>query len=178
MSQVHNVTHVPVHSPLSVLSTCVAKQTGDMVTAQRDGYDTSHLGTYDVKEAIYFVGLTDSDKGLLNGDNAYEIRFPADALPSSEVNAFWSMTLYSVPDYRVVDNPMKRYNLSSQSPLKKNADGSLSVWVGSTMPKGALASNWLPSPAGKGFALTLRMYVSKDDVLDGKWFPPAIKHVP
>jgi hypothetical protein len=31
------------------------------------------------------------------------------------VNAFWFMTLYSVLDYRVVDNSTKRYNLSSQS---------------------------------------------------------------
>jgi hypothetical protein len=150
---------------------------GDDMMA-RDIINYGGLWANEIKEAIYFVGLTDADKGLLSGDNAYEIRFPADALPSSEVNAFWSMTLYSVPDYRVVDNPMKRYNLGSQSPLKKNADGSLSIWVGSTRPKGALASNWLPSPTGKGFALTIRMYVSKDDVLDGNWFPPAIKHVP
>jgi Protein of unknown function (DUF1214) len=40
------------------------------------------------------------------------------------------------PDYRVVDNPMKRYNLSSQSPLKKNADGSLSIWLASSAPEG------------------------------------------
>jgi hypothetical protein len=31
MSQVHSVTYVPVHSLLSVLSTPVTKQTGDMV---------------------------------------------------------------------------------------------------------------------------------------------------
>jgi hypothetical protein len=143
----------------------------------RDIINYGGLWANEIKEAIYFVGLTDGEKGLLNGSNTYEIHFPADALPSSEVNAFWSMTLYSVPDYHVVENPMKRYNLSSESPLKKNADGSLSIWVSSAMPKEAISSNWLPSPAARGFALTLRMYVSKEDVLDGKWFPPTIQRL-
>jgi predicted metal-dependent hydrolase len=29
------------------------------------------------------------------------------------VNAFWSVMLHSVPDYRVAENQMKRYNPSS-----------------------------------------------------------------
>jgi hypothetical protein len=147
---------------------------GDDMMA-RDIINYGGLWANEIKEAIYFIGLTDSDQRLLSGDHAYEIRFPADALPGSVVNAFWSMTLYSVPDYRVVENPMKRYNLGSQSPLKKNADGSLSIWVGSTLPYGSIDSNWLPSPAGKGLSLNLRMYVSKDDVLDGSWFPPPLE---
>jgi hypothetical protein len=111
---------------------------------------------------------------LLNGSNRYEIRFPANALPDSEVLAFWSVSLYSVPDYRVVDNPLKRYNLNNISGLKKNTDGSMSIWLASTLPAGIPKTNWLPTPVGKGFALTMRMYVSKEDVLNGKWFPAAI----
>lgn len=81
------------------------------------------------------------------------------------------------PDYPEVDNPMKRYNLSSQSPLKKNADGSLSIWLASSAPEGIPTSNRLPAPAGKGLSLDLRMYVPKQDVRDGKWFPPPIERV-
>lgn len=149
---------------------------GDDMMA-RDIVDYGGLWANEITEAIYFVGLTDSDKQLLSGDSRYEIRFPADALPGSEVDAFWSVTLYSVPDYRVVDNPLKRYGLNNVSPLKKNSDGSLSIWLASSMPKGIPASNWLPTPAGKGFSLNLRMYVPKQDVRDGTWFPPAIGKV-
>ncbi|TDP00206.1 DUF1214 domain-containing protein [Flavobacterium sp. 245] len=130
-----------------------------------------------IEEAIYFVGLTDSKKELLSGDKVYEIKFPKDDIPDLLVNAFWSVTLYSVPDYRVVDNKLKRYNLNNVSGLKKNADGSLSIWLGSSLPKVAIPSNWLPTPAGKGFALTMRMYVSKKPVLDGKWFPAPIQEI-
>jgi hypothetical protein len=72
---------------------------------------------------------------------------------------------------------MKRYNLNNVSALKKNPDGSLSIWLGSTLPKGAIPSNWLPTPTGRGFALTMRMYVSKPNVLDGTWFPAPITPV-
>ena len=143
----------------------------------RDVINYGGLWGNESSEAIYLIGLTDKDKQPLSGDSKYEIRFPADALPGSEVDAFWSVTLYSVPDYRVVENPLKRYGLNNVSPLQKNPDGSLSIWLASSMPKGIPASNWLPTPAGKGFSLNLRMYVPKQDVRDGKWFPPAIERV-
>ena len=149
---------------------------GDDMMA-RDIVNYGGLWANEITEAIYFIGLTDNDKQPLSGDNKYEIRFPAHALPSSEVDAFWSVTLYSVPDYRVVENPLKRYGLNNVSPLKKNPDGSLSIWLAPSMPKGIPASNWLPTPAGKGFSLNLRTYVPKQDVRDGKWFPPPIEKV-
>jgi hypothetical protein len=141
----------------------------------RDIINYGGLWANRVEEAIYFVGLTDNNKQLLNGDKVYEIKFSKDQIPYLMVNAFWSVTLYSVPDYRVVNNKLKRYNLNNVSGLKKNPDGSLSIWLGSSLPKGAIESNWLPTPAGKGFALTMRMYVSKKEVLDGKWFPAPIE---
>ncbi len=91
------------------------------------------------------------------------------------VNAFWSVSLYSVPDYRVVSNPLKRYNVNNVGGLKKNDDGSMSIWLSPTQPKDVPQANWLPTPAGKGFALTFRMYVPKKEVQDGIWFPAAIE---
>ncbi|MDY0989373.1 DUF1214 domain-containing protein [Flavobacterium sp. CFBP9031] len=149
---------------------------GDDIMA-RDIINYGGLWANRVEEAIYFVGLTDSKKELLSGDKVYEIKFPKEDIPDLMVNAFWSVTLYSVPDYRVVDNKLKRYNLNNVSGLKKNADGSLSIWLGSSLPKGAIQSNWLPTPKGKGFALTMRMYVSKKPVLDGEWFPAPIEEI-
>jgi hypothetical protein len=50
----------------------------------------------------------------------------------------------------------------------------------SARPDDALApdSNWLPAPDGKGFSLTLRLYVPKEAVRKGQWFPQALKRVP
>jgi len=96
-------------------------------------------------------------------------------LPDAMVDAFWSVSLYSVPDYRVVVNPLKRYNLNNVSNLKKNSDGSMTIWLSPAMPKGIPQANWLPTPTGKGFALTFRMYAPKKNVQDGTWFPAAIE---
>ncbi|WP_436489501.1 DUF1214 domain-containing protein [Chitinophaga sp. ARDCPP14] len=152
----------------------VAGKFGNDIMA-RDIINYGGLWANVITEAIYFVGLTDSGKQLLHGDNVYEIRFPKGEWPDAAVNAFWSVTLYSVPDYHVVNNSLMRYSINNVSGLKPNPDGSKSIWLGSTKPPGSDDVNWLPTPAGKGFALTFRMYVSKPEVLDGKWFPAPIQ---
>ena len=154
----------------------VAGDFGDDMMA-RDIINYGGLWANAIPEALYFVGLTDSNKEPLSGNSVYEIRFGKDSLPDAMVNAFWSVTLYSVPDYRVVNNPLKRYNLNNVSDLKKNADSSLSIWLAPEIPKDIPASNWLPTQKGKGFALTCRMYVPKDVVQQGKWFPAPIRKV-
>ncbi len=126
-------------------------------------------------EALYFIGQTDSQKQPLNGSKTYEIRFAKEAKPEAQVNGFWSVSLYSVPDYRVVPNDLKRYNLNNVSDLKPNDDGSLSLWLAPALPASVPESNWLPTPEGKGFSLNMRMYVAKPDVLAGKWFPAPIE---
>jgi hypothetical protein len=146
---------------------------GDDMMA-RDIVNFGELWANETNEAIDFVGLSDSTKQPLTGDATYELRFPSDALPGTMVSAFWSLTLYGEPDHRIVDNALKRYNFSNMSPLKKNPDGSMSIWLSSSRPKGVFSSNWLPTPAGRGFSLVNRMYVAKPHVLDRTWFPPPI----
>ncbi|WP_271679747.1 DUF1214 domain-containing protein [Thermomonas mangrovi] len=130
------------------------------------------------EEVVYFVVTKDADGQPLNGDNAYVLKFAPDERPEAMVNAYWSIILVDVPDYRVVPNPMNRFNFNSYSGLKSAPDGSLSLLFADA-PNASLApeSNWLPAPKGKGFSLTLRMYVPKQAVLDGKWFPPALQRV-
>jgi hypothetical protein len=151
----------------------VAGNFGDDILA-RDIINYGGLWANRKEEAVYFIGLIDSNNQPLSGDKVYEIKFPKDGLPDTAVNAFWSTTVYSVPDYRVVDNKLKRYNLNNVSGLKKNPDGSLSIWLASSLPKDAIAGNWLPTPAGKGFSINFRTYVPKKVTQEGKWFPAPI----
>ena len=110
--------------------------------------------------------MRDSDEQL-DGSKSYVIHFPADGLPQSVVNAYWSVILVSVPDYRVVNNPLKRYNFNNQSPLQKESDGSLKIAVGPKPVAGVPEANWLPSSEGKPFMLTFRTYVPKEIVARG-----------
>jgi hypothetical protein len=125
-------------------------------------------------EVIYFAATRDADDKPLNGSNHYVIHFPADKLPGSVVHSYWSVILVSVPDYRVVPNPLNRFNLNSYSPLQNGADGALKIAIGPRPPAGVPEANWLPSPEGKPFSLTFRTYVPKEVVLRGQWYPPAV----
>src|SRR4029077_1490893 len=108
------------------------------------------------REVVYFVATRDSNEETFNGSNNYVMHFPADKLPDSVVNAYWSVILVGVPDFRVVPNSLKRYNFNNHSPLQKEADGSLKIAVGPKPVSGVAESNWLPSAEGKSFSLTFR----------------------
>jgi hypothetical protein len=128
-------------------------------------------------EVIYFVGTLDAEGQPLNGTNDYVLEFSAANRPYAVVHAYWSVILVDVPDYRVVKNPLNRFNFNSDSGLKSEADGSLKILFAAKPNAAVPESNWLPAPEGKGFSLTLRTYVPKNLVKRGEWFPPAIKRI-
>jgi hypothetical protein len=128
-------------------------------------------------EAVYFVGSRDADEQPLNGSDSYVMHFPADKLPDSVVDAYWSVILVGVPDYRVVPNALNRYNFNNHSQLQKAADGSLEIAVGPKPVSSVPESNWLPSAEGKPFSLTFRTYVSKEAAQTCEWTPPPLQKV-
>ena len=105
------------------------------------------------------------------------MHFPVDKLPESVADAYWSVILVGVPDYRVVANPLKRYNFNNHSPLQKEADGSLKIAVGPKPVSGVPASNWLPSAEDKPFSLTFRTYVPKEAAQQCEWTPPPLTKI-
>jgi hypothetical protein len=126
------------------------------------------------KEAIYFGGWQDSDGQPLGRGETYLLHFDKDQLPAKSVNAYWSVILVRYPDYRVVPNELNRFNFNNYSDLVYEKDGSLNIYISPKYNKEWHKSNWLPSPSEQEFMLTLRMYVPKDNVRAGEWFPPAI----
>jgi hypothetical protein len=128
-------------------------------------------------EVVYFIGSRDANEQPLNGGDSYVMHFPADKLPQALVNAYWSVILVGVPDYRVAPNDLKRYNFNNHSELQKEADGSLKIAVGPKPVSGVPESNWLPSAEGKPFSLTLRTYVPKEAAQKCAWTPPPLEKV-
>lgn len=126
-------------------------------------------------EATYMRGKGDLPRALYDGAKAWRLHFPADkALP---VNSFWSLSLYEATEdgqFFFTDNPLGRYAIGDRTPgLKANPDGSLDIWIGHDSPGAERESNWLPSPAGP-FALFMRAYLPKPELLDGAYRLPPV----
>ena len=132
------------------------------------------LGANLPQDAVYPSAFVDGDGKPLDGANKYVIHFDKGATPP--VNAFWSVTMYDADSFFVA-NPINRYAISSWMPLRKNADGSIDIYVQRESPGKDRESNWLPA-ADKAFNVTLRMYWPTDkapSIIDGTWKPPAVK---
>jgi hypothetical protein len=132
------------------------------------------LWANEVDEVIYYVGSFDGAGAPLDGGLSCSLHFPADSLPEDQCDAYWSITLLSVPDYRVMPNALQRYNLNSYSPLVKEPDGSLRIDIGPVPQEGRPEANWLPTRAGAVFSLTLRNYRPTAGSRHPIWMPPPV----
>lgn len=123
-------------------------------------------------EAVYAQTFQDSAGRQLNGAHSYVLRFPE----PPPVESFWSVTMYSTPDYYLVDNPAGRYSIGDRTPGLVHADdGSLTLYLSHDRPADpARAANWLPAPAGD-FRPMLRLYTPGAAVLDGSYEIPAVE---
>lgn len=156
----------------------------------RDFYDgnwalraaAAKLGIYGNSEAEAVYPFTREDvKGVpLDGSkHTYQMTFPAGQLPP--VKAFWSITMYDGGTQLLIDNPIDRYLINSPmlDQLKKNPDGSISIYIQRDSPGKEKESNWLPAPDGPMFVV-MRLYWPKTEppsVLPtgkGTWQPPGI----
>lgn len=124
------------------------------------------------QEAMYPIYALDADGQKLDGSKGnYAIHFPPGQLPP--VNAFWSVTMYEMPQSLLYANPLKRYLINSPMlpNMKKDADGGLTIHVGNVSPGKDQESNWLPAPKGP-FFMAMRLYWPKDEALNGTWKAP------
>ncbi len=131
-------------------------------------------------EAMYPIVRKDAAGELLDGSkHDYTLTFAKDELPP--VNAFWSVTMYDGKTQLLIENPINRYLINSPMlpAMKRNADGSLTLYIQKDSPGKAKESNWLPAPDGPIY-MVMRLYWPKDtppSILpagEGTWQPPGI----
>lgn len=136
------------------------------------------LGIYgnSKQEAMYPFFTVDGAGRKLDGAHRYTLRFAPGQLPP--VNAFWSLTMYEMPASLLVANPLNRYLLNSPMlpQFKRDADGSLTLYVQNASPGADREANWLPAPEGP-FIAVMRLYWPKPAAIDGQWSAPALKRV-
>jgi hypothetical protein len=134
----------------------------------------------DAVEAMYPLTKTLANGDMLDGSkHKYTLTFAKDQFPP--VNAFWSVTMYDGKTQLLIKNPINRYLLNSPmlSAMKKNKDGSLTLYIQKDSPGKDKEANWLPAPDGPIY-LVMRLYWPKDtppSILPagaGSWQPPGL----
>ena len=129
------------------------------------------LGANRIEDATYPNTAVDATGQPLVGSQKYKLHFEKSNLPPA--GAFWSLTAYDGTGFPI-QNPEKRYAVGDRDPLVYNSDGSLDLYIGQSPPdSAALKPNWLPTLADP-FNLSLRVYLPKREVLDGRWTPPPV----
>jgi len=146
--------------------------------SMKNNYLNRWLGTIGIygnskQEAMYPIYRVDADGQNLSGANRYSIRFAPGQLPP--VHAFWSLTMYSLPESLLVANSLNRYLINSPMlpQLHRDADGGLTLLIQNESPGEDKEANWLPAPKGP-FAMYMRLYWPKEAALDGEWTAPKL----
>ncbi|CUU20131.1 putative exported protein CDS [Bradyrhizobium sp.] len=134
----------------------------------------------DAIEAVYPMTKALADGEVLDGSKyKYTITFSAGQFPP--VEAFWSVTMYDGKSQLLIENPINRYLINSPMlpDMKKNADGSLTLYIQKDSPGVDKESNWLPAPNDEIY-LVMRLYWPKTTAPSilpaggGSWQPPAV----
>ncbi|MFY9937538.1 MAG: DUF1254 domain-containing protein [Silvibacterium sp.] len=131
-------------------------------------------------EAMYpQTRVTAGGETLDGGKHNYTLTFAKGQLPT--VNAFWSVTMYDGKTQFLIENPINRYLINSPMlpGMKKNPDGSLTLYIQKDSPGKDKESNWLPAPNDTIYLL-MRLYWPKEtppSILPagkGTWQPPGV----
>lgn len=104
-------------------------------------YGNSHV------TAAYYQTFEDGEGADLDAKtHNYVLTFSKSQIPQAQ--RFWSVTAYIPGSITLVRNSARKYLVGSYTPgLRKNRDGSISIYVAQRLPKGVPMANWLPVPS-------------------------------
>ena len=115
--------------------------------------------------SAYAGAFRDAKGDYFDGGKTYKITLSA-PIPAKE---FWSFVVYDNQTRSLLETDQKLAGLDSHAPgLKKNADGSVTVWFGPKAPAGQ-DSNWVQTMPGKGWNVLLRLYGPLEPWFDKSW---------
>jgi len=116
---------------------------------------------------MYAATKTDGTGAPLDGGkHNYSLTFTAGQILRSM--RFGPVTIYDGKTQLLIENPINRYLINSPMlpGLKKNKDGSVTLYIQRDAPAGDQKPNWLPAPDGPVY-IVMRLYWPKDT-------PPSI----
>ena len=123
--------------------------------------------------SFYLSTYHDKSGAPLLGGNSYSLHVPAN-VPASE---FWAVTVYDLETEAFFLNSTHLTVDSLDKSVRKNADGSVDIYVGPKAPVGKEA-NWIYTPPGKKWYPWFRFYGPQKGIFDKSWKLPDIERAP
>ncbi|MCY1407050.1 hypothetical protein D9M71_223320 [compost metagenome] len=127
----------------------------------------------DTPATQYLMAMADKNGKPLEAGQNYKIDVPA----KMPVKQFWALTVYNRDTMSFIYSDTNRTTLSSYDldAMKKNADGSVTIYIGPKPPEG-LQSNWIPT-AGKRPLPAMRFYGGTEALNDKSFKLPDFEWV-
>jgi hypothetical protein len=119
---------------------------------------------------FYLINIKDKDGADYDGAKTYRLSVPA-GVP---IEQYWSLTAYDRDTHALIKNVDRASRASNASDVKKNADGSVDIYVGAKAPAGQ-ESNWIPTDPARKFELMFRLYGPKKEFFDKVWKLPDVE---
>jgi len=117
--------------------------------------------------SAYAYAGRDAKGEYLDGGKTYKITLPA-PIPAAQ---FWSFMVYDGQTRSMLETDQILAGLDSNDKnIKKNPDGSVTVWFAPKAPAGQ-ESNWVQTTPGKGWNSLLRLYAPLQPWFDKTWKP-------
>ena len=117
--------------------------------------------------SAYGYSVRDSQGRYLDGSKTYKVTLPG---PVPAAN-FWSFTVYDSQTRSMLETDQKLAGIDSNQPaMKKNADGSITVWFAPKAPPGQ-EDNWVQTMPGKSWHSIVRLYGPLQPWFDKTWKP-------
>lgn len=120
--------------------------------------------------SAYAAATRDAKGDPLDGGKTYKITLPA-PVPARQ---FWSFVVYDNITRSLLETDQKLAGVDSLNPkLKRDADGSATIWFGPKPPEGQ-EDNWVQTMPDKGWNTLLRLYGPLEPWFDKTWKPGDI----
>ncbi|WLB55877.1 DUF1254 domain-containing protein [Bradyrhizobium japonicum] len=117
--------------------------------------------------SAYAIAARDSLGRYFDGGKTYKITLPA-PIPAKD---FWSFAVYDNQTRSMLETDQALAGIDSNQPtMKKNPDGSATIWFGPKAP-GGQEGNWVQTTPGKGWNTLLRLYGPLEPWFDKTWKP-------
>ena len=123
--------------------------------------------------ATYYLDIAETPDGeWLDGGKNYKLVMP----PNVPVNDFWAITTYDLETASYLRDIEPSSIDSNMKSVKKNSDGSVDIYFGPKLPKGANKENWLPTDPKRRFFLLARFYGPKPEIVSGNFVLNDMEH--